>query len=319
MTEDESTRAVDVGDMYAVLPSIEIAGRGRSTAIRGRRPGAGRRLPIRRGSGRSTATRGPSGLVRETYARDDARAGRGRRAGEDPRDRRRRVHRPLGGRRAAGSWPRGRADRQPRRRRRREPRRVRAAIRASDRSSRATSAMRPRAGAGPPPSTRSPISRRRSRSRTRSTIPATTFENDVVGTFNGCSRRPARSGARFLFMSTCMVYDRATTPRHRRGPPDEAGVAVCGVEAVRRGADALVLPRLRAADDGRPAVQHLRPVPAVGRRGRRRRDLHPALACSASSSASTAMGPRRATSSTSRTAPGSSPTRWCPTRRPAGS
>lgn len=41
--------------------------------------------------------------------------------------------------------------------------------------------------------------------------PATTFDNDVVGTFNLLeAARPA--GLRFLFMSTCMVYDRATSP-----------------------------------------------------------------------------------------------------------
>jgi nucleoside-diphosphate-sugar epimerase len=39
--------------------------------------------------------------------------------------------------------------------------------------------------------------------------PATTFENDVVGTFNLLeAARSART--RFLFMSSCMVYDRAT-------------------------------------------------------------------------------------------------------------
>jgi len=41
--------------------------------------------------------------------------------------------------------------------------------------------------------------------------PATTFENDVVGTFNLLEGARA-SRARVLFMSTCMVYDRATTP-----------------------------------------------------------------------------------------------------------
>jgi len=41
--------------------------------------------------------------------------------------------------------------------------------------------------------------------------PATTFDNDVVGTFNLLeAARSAR--ARFLFMSTCMVYDRSTSP-----------------------------------------------------------------------------------------------------------
>ena len=40
--------------------------------------------------------------------------------------------------------------------------------------------------------------------------PATTFENDVVGTFNLLEGSRA-AGARVLFMSTCMVYDRATT------------------------------------------------------------------------------------------------------------
>jgi nucleoside-diphosphate-sugar epimerase len=38
--------------------------------------------------------------------------------------------------------------------------------------------------------------------------PGTTFENDVVGTFRLLEAARER-GARFLFMSTCMVYDRA--------------------------------------------------------------------------------------------------------------
>ncbi|HEX5822872.1 MAG TPA: NAD-dependent epimerase/dehydratase family protein [Candidatus Limnocylindrales bacterium] len=41
--------------------------------------------------------------------------------------------------------------------------------------------------------------------------PATTFANDVVGTFQILEGARA-SGARVLFMSTCMVYDRATSP-----------------------------------------------------------------------------------------------------------
>jgi nucleoside-diphosphate-sugar epimerase len=41
--------------------------------------------------------------------------------------------------------------------------------------------------------------------------PSTTFDNDVVGTFH-LLEAARRTGARFLFMSTCMVYDRATTP-----------------------------------------------------------------------------------------------------------
>jgi UDP-glucose 4-epimerase len=40
--------------------------------------------------------------------------------------------------------------------------------------------------------------------------PATTFDNDVIGTFR-LLEAARRTGARFLFMSTCMVYDRATT------------------------------------------------------------------------------------------------------------
>jgi UDP-glucose 4-epimerase len=41
--------------------------------------------------------------------------------------------------------------------------------------------------------------------------PGETFDNDVVGTFR--LLEAARStGARFLYMSTCMVYDRASTP-----------------------------------------------------------------------------------------------------------
>ena len=41
--------------------------------------------------------------------------------------------------------------------------------------------------------------------------PGTTFDNDVVGTFRLLEAARARR-ARFLFMSTCMVYDRATSP-----------------------------------------------------------------------------------------------------------
>ena len=40
--------------------------------------------------------------------------------------------------------------------------------------------------------------------------PATTFDNDVVGTFR-LLEAARGAGARFLFMSTCMVYDRAAT------------------------------------------------------------------------------------------------------------
>jgi nucleoside-diphosphate-sugar epimerase len=41
--------------------------------------------------------------------------------------------------------------------------------------------------------------------------PGTTFDNDVVGTFR-LLEGARSSGARFLFMSTCMVYDRASSP-----------------------------------------------------------------------------------------------------------
>jgi UDP-glucose 4-epimerase len=41
--------------------------------------------------------------------------------------------------------------------------------------------------------------------------PGETFDNDVVGTFRLLEAARAR-GTRFLFMSTCMVYDRASTP-----------------------------------------------------------------------------------------------------------
>ncbi len=41
--------------------------------------------------------------------------------------------------------------------------------------------------------------------------PGTTFENDVIGTFNLLEGARA-SGARVLFMSTCMVYDGASAP-----------------------------------------------------------------------------------------------------------
>src|SRR5207302_1380821 len=41
-------------------------------------------------------------------------------------------------------------------------------------------------------------------------VPETPFDNDVIGTF-GLPEAARAKGARFLFMSTCMVYDRATT------------------------------------------------------------------------------------------------------------
>jgi nucleoside-diphosphate-sugar epimerase len=41
--------------------------------------------------------------------------------------------------------------------------------------------------------------------------PANTFDNDVVGTFH-LLEGAREAGTRVLFMSTCMVYDRATTP-----------------------------------------------------------------------------------------------------------
>lgn len=41
--------------------------------------------------------------------------------------------------------------------------------------------------------------------------PGTTFDNDVVGTFR-LLEASREAGARFLFMSTCMVYDMATAP-----------------------------------------------------------------------------------------------------------
>ena len=48
--------------------------------------------------------------------------------------------------------------------------------------------------------------------------PATTFENDVVGTFN-VLEAARRTGARVLFMSTCMVYDRADRTGIAEGHP----------------------------------------------------------------------------------------------------
>ena len=48
MTEDESTRAVDIGEMYAVLPAIKT-GQADRRGLRRRDPGAGRCLSIGRG------------------------------------------------------------------------------------------------------------------------------------------------------------------------------------------------------------------------------------------------------------------------------
>ena len=197
-------------------------------------------------------------------------------AHEGPRDRRGRVHRPLGRRRAARARPHGPPDRQPRRGRRGQPRGVRRAARAPAVRGR----RRPRRGRLPALDGRvDAVAHLAASISVQDSIddPATTFENDVVGTFNLLEGARA-AGARFLFMSTCMVYDRARRPRASPRPTRPTGIAVRRVQALRRGADAVVPPRLRHADDGRPAVQHVRPVPALGRGGRRRRDLHPPLA-----------------------------------------
>ena len=66
--------------------------------------------------------------------------------------------------------------------------------------------------------------------------PATTFDNDVVGTFHLLeAARAAR--ARFLFMSTCMVYDRATMPegigeRHTTKPASPYAASKIAGEAL---------------------------------------------------------------------------------------
>jgi len=66
--------------------------------------------------------------------------------------------------------------------------------------------------------------------------PAETFENDVVGTFRLLeAARAAR--ARFLFMSTCMVYDRASTPAgidetHRTKPASPYAASKLAGEAL---------------------------------------------------------------------------------------
>jgi UDP-glucose 4-epimerase len=66
--------------------------------------------------------------------------------------------------------------------------------------------------------------------------PDATFDNDVVGTFR-LLEGARRSGARFLFMSTCMVYDRATTPagiaeRHPTKPASPYAAAKLSGEAL---------------------------------------------------------------------------------------
>ena len=66
--------------------------------------------------------------------------------------------------------------------------------------------------------------------------PATTFENDVVGTFAMLeAARAART--RFLFMSTCMVYDRATSAagideEHRTKPASPYAASKLAGEAL---------------------------------------------------------------------------------------
>jgi FlaA1/EpsC-like NDP-sugar epimerase len=69
MTEDESSRAADVGDMYAVLPSIEVP----AEVAEGYR--AADRAPV--GAYRSDGVAALEydevvRLVRETYGRDEA-------------------------------------------------------------------------------------------------------------------------------------------------------------------------------------------------------------------------------------------------------
>ena len=226
---------------------------------------------------------------------------------EGPRHRRRRVHRPLGRRRAARARSHGPADRQPRRRRRR---------RTSTSSPGSPGLLPVRAGRRPRRrrvpaldrrrSTRSPTSRPRSPSRTRSTT-RRRRSRTTSSARSTSSRAPARPGRRVLFMSTCMVYDRATSP---------AGIAedhptkpASPYAASKLAGEALTLsysPRLRPADDRRPAVQHLRAVPALGRRGRGRRDLHPALAARRAAADLRRRDPDARPAVRRRTAPGSS-------------
>ena len=71
--------------------------------------------------------------------------------------------------------------------------------------------------------------------------PATTFDNDVVGTFNLLEAARAAGRAVPVHEHVHGLRPGATAGRHRRGPPDEAGLAVRRVEARRRGADALLL------------------------------------------------------------------------------
>ena len=65
--------------------------------------------------------------------------------------------------------------------------------------------------------------------------PATTFDNDVVGTFNVLEAARA-VGARVLFMSTCMVYDRAghegITERHATKPASPYAASKLAGEAL---------------------------------------------------------------------------------------
>jgi UDP-glucose 4-epimerase len=65
--------------------------------------------------------------------------------------------------------------------------------------------------------------------------PATTFDNDVVGTFNILEAARA-VGARVLFMSTCMVYDRAghegITERHPVKPASPYAASKLAGEAL---------------------------------------------------------------------------------------
>ena len=187
MTDDKSTRAYDIGEMYAVLPSIDGASRGRG-AIATRRPPP---------SGRTDRTRWRRCRLTRSAGSWPRHSGRAR---STPADRMRILvtgaagfigRWVVGGASRAGSS--GPAGRQPRHRRSREPRRFRGASRPASHSRSATSVTPRRVDAGPVRSTRSPTSPRRSRSRTRSTT-RRRRSRTTSSARSICSRPPGRPG-----------------------------------------------------------------------------------------------------------------------------
>ena len=133
--------------------------------------------------------------------------------------------------------------------------------------------------------------------------PIATLEVGSIGTQHALELARKHDGARVLLASTSEVYgdpDAEPPARELLGKREPGGPAV-GLrrgEALRRSDDDGVSPAVRNRHEDRPHLQHVRPLPATGRRPRRSRTSSPRRSTVARSRC-TATVPRRGRSATS--------------------